>query len=821
LKCATVYPGLSEQRSLFDPEGSGQMPVTKKKIIKQKQMKKIAAFSIVLLFGMVAFTQSYVPEKNNPAISAANVAPVKAFAFNLSEVRLLNSPFKKAMQLDSAYLMLLKPDRLLYRFYKNAGLPVKDSVYGGWESEGLSGHTLGHYLSAIAMMYVATGNNEFKRRTDYIVTELERCQQARKTGYIGAIPNEDSIFGKVARGEIKSGGFDLNGGWSPWYTVHKVMAGLCDAYLYTNNKKALRVVTRMADWTYNTINRLPDSLRLKMLNCEYGGMNDVLANIYAFTANKKYLALSYKFYDEFVMGQLALQKDPLPGKHSNTNVPKAIGSARQYELTGNTRDSTIAAFFWHTMVNHHSYVIGGNSNYEYCGRPDSLNERLSDATCETCNTYNMLKLTRHLFAYQPSVQLMDYYERALYNHILASQNPENGMMTYFVPLRMGTQKQFSDSFHTFTCCVGSGIENHSKYAEQIYSHGADGSLYINLFIPSILTWKQANFTITQQTTFPASNKISFLIQAQTKTPFTLRIRKPSWATQGISVSLNNKMADYQYDEAGYIVIKEKFSVNDLLELTIPMTLYTEAMPDNPNRVAFKYGPLVLAGQLGKTKPDPVYGVPVLLTGNRNVNDWVLPASQPLQFQMKGVGQPFDVTLIPFYQTYNQYYSVYWDYFTNEEWIKLKDEYEAEKKRQQQIEDRTIDHFRIGEMQPERDHQLKATERSYVSDAFDRMGREARKDNYFSFVMKVEQDAPVTLLLTYIGDDKDRKFDIKADGVIIATVEWTGGKTGKFYDVEYALPASLLNGKKQITISIEANYGKTAGRVFGVRTIKTK
>jgi len=299
-------------------------------------MKKIAAFSIVLLFGMVAFGQSYVPEKNNPAISAANVAPVKAFAFNLSEVRLLNSPFKKAMQLDSAYLMLLKPDRLLYRFYKNAGLPVKDSVYGGWESEGLSGHTLGHYLSAVAMMYVATGNNEFKERADYIVTELERCQQARKTGYIGAIPNEDSIFGKVAKGEIKSGGFDLNGGWSPWYTVHKVMAGLCDAYLYTNNKKALRVVTRMADWTYNTINHLPDSLRLKMLNCEYGGMNDVLANIYAFTANKKYLALSYKFYDEFVMGQLALQKDPLPGKHSNTNVPKAIGSARQYELTGNT-----------------------------------------------------------------------------------------------------------------------------------------------------------------------------------------------------------------------------------------------------------------------------------------------------------------------------------------------------------------------------------------------------------------------------------------------------------------------------------------------------
>jgi DUF1680 family protein len=783
-------------------------------------MKKITAIFGVLFLWAAGWAQSYVPEKNNKAIVIPNVAPIKAYAFNLSNVRLLNSPFKKAMQLDSAYLMLLKPDRLLYRFYKNAGLPVKDSIYGGWEREGLSGHTMGHYLSAISMMYVATGNNEFKKRSDYIVNELERCEQARKTGYIGAIPNEDSIFGKVARGEIKSGGFDLNGGWSPWYTVHKVMAGLCDAYLYTNNKKALQLVTRMADWTYNTVNHLPDSLRLKMLNCEYGGMNDVLANIYAITGNKKYLNLSYKFYDEFVMGQLALQKDPLPGKHSNTNVPKAIGSARQYELTGNKSDSTIAAFFWHTMVNHHSYVIGGNSNYEYCGKPDSLSERLSDATCETCNTYNMLKLTRHLFAYKPSAEYMDYYERALYNHILASQNPENGMMTYFVPLRMGTQKQFSDSFHTFTCCVGSGIENHSKYAEQIYSHGADGSLYVNLFIPSVLKWKEAGLIISQQTSFPASDTIRFLIEAASKTPYTLRIRKPFWATQGINLRLNNKVISYQTNEAGYLVIKQKFSVSDVLEITVPMNLYTEAMPDNPNRVAFKYGPLVLAGQLGKAKPDPVYGVPVLLTSNRNVNNWVLPAAQPLQFQMKGVGQPFDVSLIPFYQTYNQYYSVYWDYFTNEEWVKLKDEYEADKKRQQQIEERTIDHFRIGEMQPERDHQLKATERSYVSDAFDRMGREARKDNYFSFVMKVEQDTPVTLLFTYIGDDKDRKFDIKAEGVIIATVEWNGGKTGKFYDVEYALPTILLNGKKQITISIEANYGKTAGRVFGVRTIKT-
>ena len=782
-------------------------------------MKSSFIICLPLLIIYTSFSQSYVPEKNNNKIKINPVISIKAFAFNLRDVKLLNSPFTNAMSKDSAYLMLLKPDRLLYRFYKHAGLAVKDSIYGGWESEGLSGHTLGHYLSAVSMMYISTGNQAFKTKIDYVVNELDRCQKARETGYIGAIPNEDSIFGNLAKGKIRTSGFDMNGGWSPWYTVHKLMAGLVDAYLYADNKQALKIVTGMADWTYNTINHLNDSLRLKMLNCEYGGMSEVLANIYSINGNKKYLDLSYKFYDEFVMEKLALRIDPLPGKHSNTNVPKAIGSARQFELTGNERDKTIARFFWETMVKHHSYVIGGNSNYEYCGQADSLNDRLSDNTCETCNTYNMLKLTRHLFALQPSVELMDYYEKGLYNHILASQNPTNGMMCYFVPLRMGTQKQFSDSFNTFTCCVGSGIENHSKYAESIYSEGSDGSLFINLFIPSKLNWKTKGITIRQETDFPANDKIRFIIQTSAFKELTLRIRKPAWATKGVAVSMNGKTIAYTYDDYGYILVREKFKMNDVVLVTTPMELYTEAMPDNSNRIAFKYGPLVLAGLLGKERPDPVIGTPVLLTNNRKVNDWIHTTSQPLQFEMKGVGKPFDVTLIPFYKTYDQYYSVYWDYFTPEDWKKLQSEYEADKKRIQSIEDRTIDNFRIGEMQPERDHNLKASEQSYVDDALGRKGRECRRNNYFSFEMKVEQDTSVYLLLTYIGDDKDRKWDLLVDGVKIQTIEWNGGKTGKFYDIEYTLPAVLLQGKSNITVRVEANYGKTAGRIFGVRVLR--
>jgi len=768
---------------------------------------------------MVSVAQSYVPEKDFAKMKVKPVVPVKAYSFNLKDVKLLNSPFRHAMDNDSGYLLKIKPERLLYRFYKHAGLPVKDSIYGGWEKDGISGHTLGHYLSACAMMYASTGNVAFKNNVDYIVKELRRCQIARKTGYVGAVPNEDTIFTQVKRGDIRTAGFDLNGGWVPWYTLHKVLAGLLDAYLYCDNKLALDISIGIADWTATIVNGLTEEQRLKMLNCEHGGMNEVLANIYGITGNKKYLLLSQKFHDEFVLGNLAKQIDPMPGKHSNTNVPKTIGCARRYELTGSETDKMIASFFWTTMVNHHSYVIGGNSNYEYCGKQDSLSERLSDATCETCNTYNMLKLTRHLFSWQPKANLMDFYERALYNHILASQNPETGMMTYFVPLRMGTKKEFSDSFHTFTCCVGSGIENHSKYAEQIYSYDGKDILYVNLFIPSELNWKEKKLMIRQETNFPESNSTKFAFSNTIAATINLRIRKPYWSGKNGVIKINGKTSGAVEDDNGYWMIDGKWKKGDIVEIVFDINLYAEAMPDNPNRIAFKYGPVVLAGQLGKTMPDPVYGTPVLLTDNKNINDWIKPAGGPLQFDIKDVGKPMDVTLIPFYKMYNQYYSVYWDYFTNADWANRQAEYEAEKKAAQIIEERTIDNFRIGEMQPERDHKLIASEKSYVSDAMGRMGREARGGNYFSFEIKVDPAIKNILMLTYIGDDKNRKFDILIDGVKLITEEWNGGKTGKFYDKEYALPDELVKGKEKITVRIEAAANKTAGRVFGVRTLK--
>ncbi|MCC6395661.1 MAG: glycoside hydrolase family 127 protein [Bacteroidetes bacterium] len=783
---------------------------------------RIPAFLLAtVLIAVPAPAQSYLPVSDDAAMKIKPAIRMKAYAFDLRDVTLLEgSPFKHAMEKDAAYLLQLDPDRLLHRFHRNAGLPVKGEVYGGWESEGLSGHTLGHYLSACAIFFANTGRPEFRQRVDYITQELARCQAARKTGYVGAIPDEDTLFAKVARGEIRSSGFDLNGGWAPWYTVHKLMAGLVDAYLHCHSQPALTIVLGMADWADDILRHLTEEQRLKMLQCEYGGMNEVLANVYAITGEQRYLDLSYKFHDDFVLDKLAQRVNPLPGKHANTNVPKAIGAARRYELTGKEADGTIAAFFWDAMVRHHTYVIGGNSNYEYCGEPGKLNDMLSDNTCETCNTYNMLKLTRHLFCWNPHRAYADYYERALYNHILASQNPVDGMMCYFVPLRMGARKSFSDPFNTFTCCVGTGMENHSKYAESIYFEGADGGLYVNLFIPSELRWKRNGVTVRMETGFPTSDTVTLSVHTTHPVRFPVYLREPAWAAAPVKLLVNGVAAASTADPFGYHTLLRSWNDGDRITLILPMALHTESMPDNPRRLAFLYGPLVLAGQLGASMPDPVYGTPVLIAGDRSPVDRleVVPG-ELATFAMRGIGRPFDPLLKPFFSTTDQYYSVYFDIFTEGEWQARQKEYQEEKERERRIAEATIDDFRIGEMQPERDHNLQASDRSYVEPALGRAGREARRDNYFSFVMKVESDVNQSLLLTYLGDDKNRQFDILVDGVKLATVDWAGGMAGRFYDVEYPLPQALLAGKSAITVRIEANHGKTAGRVFGCRTIR--
>ncbi|MEO7212939.1 beta-L-arabinofuranosidase domain-containing protein [Mucilaginibacter sp.] len=763
--------------------------------------------------------QSYVPEWNDTRIKIKPVVPVKAYAFDLKDVRLLESPFKKAMNADVAYLLPIDPNRLLSAFRSHSGLQPKGKMYQGWESSGLAGHTLGHYLSAISLHYASTRDPEFLKRVNYIVNELNECQVARKTGYVGAIPKEDTIWAEVAKGDIRSRGFDLNGGWSPWYTVHKVMAGLLDAYLYCNNAQALKVCKGMADWTGETIKNLDDEKLQKMLFCEYGGMAETMVNLYSITGDKKYLDLSYKFYDKAILDPLADKKDILPGKHSNTQIPKVIASARRFELNGDKKDKVIADFFWETVVNNHSYATGGNSNYEYLGEPKKLNDKLTENTTETCNTYNMLKLTRHLFALEPSAKLMDYYEKALYNHILASQNHSDGMMCYFVPLRMGGTKHYSTPFDDFTCCVGSGMENHVKYNESIYFKGADGSLYVNLFIPSVLSWAKKGLTVTQASSFPNTDHIAFTIGTKKPVTMPIRIRKPKW-TSNASISINGKVQAATTDDEGYIVIKRKWNNNDKIEFTTPETLYTEAMPDNANRRAVFYGPVLLAGVLGNTEPDPLKGVPVFVTSETDPNKWLqMVDKKQLSFNATDVAKPIEVKLIPFNQTQNEYYTVYWDVFTPASWAVQQKAYDEQRKNQQELEARTTDVLRIGEMQPERDHNFTG-ESAITGEDHQKKWRSTENGGYLQYEMKVDANGQNTLINSYWGmDNRGRSFDIIIDGIKIATENLNPYKESRFYDISYIIPIELTKGKQKVTVKLLPKKDNSAGPVYGSRMVK--
>ena len=606
------------------------------------------------------------------------------------------------MELDIAYLLELAPDRLLHRFHLNAGLPPKGDLYGGWESQGVSGHTLGHYLSALALGYAATGDQRLLEKLNYTIDELALCQEARKSGYVGGIPGEDSVFADIKRGGITSAGFDLNGLWVPWYTIHKVFAGLEDAYLYTGNTKALQITVRLGEWTDAVTANLTADNWQKMLGCEHGGMNEVLANLYAITGQEKFLALSRKFHHNAILDPLSLEKDELAGKHANTQIPKIIGCIRRYELTGDVNDRKIAEFFWQTVVKHHSYVIGGNSNFEHFGHANQLSDQLSESTTETCNTNNMLKLTRHLYSLQPDAAWMDYYERALYNHILASQNPENGMMCYFVPLQSGSEKVYSDKFDSFWCCVGTGIENHVKYGESIYAQSTDGGLYINLFIPSELDWKTNGIKIRQETAFPESDKIMVTITGNPAQKFPVKVRFPAWAST-TSIKINGKKQKIKGKPGSFITLKYPWKNGDRIEINFPMHLYTEAIPGKSEQCAVLFGPLVLAGEL-KNGSDSV--APVMRADERVPAEWLQPvAGEQLTFETKMAGYPRDLRFSPFYKMHGKPYAVYFDFYTRTGLVKYKIDYEARQRYLQSIAARTVDILRTGEMQPERDHQL--------------------------------------------------------------------------------------------------------------------
>ena len=747
---------------------------------------------------------------------------LQAEPFKISEVKLLDGPFLQATKLNEAILLNYEPDRFLAKFRQEAGLEPKAEHYHGWEDNTIAGHSLGHYLTAICLMYETTGNEEFRERALYITDELSLCQEADGEGYIGAFPDGKRILEKeVAKGDIRAQGFDLNGIWVPYYTEHKVMSGLNQVYETFGYQKALDVNVAFAEWLYTVVKDLSEDQVQEMLRCEHGGINESLAELFGYTQNQRYLELSRIFQHKAILDPIIGGEDILAGKHSNTQIPKFIGLARRYELAGDQRDRLGAVNFWNMMVHHHSYVTGGNGNHEYLGPADQLNYELSDNTTETCNVYNMLKLTEHIFEWTADPVVMDFYERALFNHIRATQHPVTGHVIYNLSLDMGGFKVYQDP-EWFTCCVGSGMETHSKYARNIYYHG-DNELYVVQFIASELSWKNRGVRITQQTDFPESEIMSYLIDTEKPVSFGLNIRYPLWARNGFRVLVNGTEQAVDLQPGSFVRIHRKWKKGDRIEVQIPFSLRLESMPDNPDRIAVFNGPVVLAGDLGPV-PDPSsvdpYYVPVLMTKDPDPAHWLIPVEGAYNSYLTSqVAYPRQVQLKPFYRTHDRHYTIFWDTFTDEDWAAYQEAYELELKRKSELEQRTIDLFRIGEMQPERDHNFREKD-SWVEEFRTRKARTADRGGWFSFDMDAGSHEPVSLSVEYWGGYSGSKtFDILVDEELIATENISNKAPGKFIDVTYGIPEELRRGKEKITVKFVPHEGHRAGPVFTVRTIR--
>ena len=767
--------------------------------------------------------------------------------FPLGDVTLLEGPLKKARDLNINTLLKYDCDRLLAPYLKEAGLTPKGKSYPNWD--GLDGHVGGHYLTAMAIN-AATGDKECQKRMEYFISELQACADANAKnhpewgkGYVGGVPGSDRIWGNFKKGNFGP----YYGAWVPFYNIHKMYAGLRDAWVYCGNEQAKQLFLGFCDWAIDLTAGLTDAQVERALDTEHGGMNEVLADAYAITGEQKYLDVARRFSHRRLLNPLMQRRDILDNMHANTQVPKVIGFERIAELGGDEAYHTAGAYFWDIVTGERTLAFGGNSRREHFPSKEACQDFVQDIDGpESCNTNNMMKLTEDLHRRNPEARFADYYEVAMFNHILSTQHPEHGGYVYFTSARPRHYRNYSAPNEAMWCCVGTGMENHGKYGQFVYTHHAN-ALYVNLFVASELNWKEKGLKLRQETQFPyaETSRITITQSPNTKQPIPIMVRYPGWVKPGLfSVKVNGKPVSIVTGPASYVTIDRQWKKGDVVDIQFPMHNSVKYLPNMPQYIALMHGPIMLAmktgtedlamliaddsrfGQLAVGKKLPIDQAPILVNKDvESIANQLQPiAGKPLHFNLttKMVNEIRN-ELMPFFELHDSRYMMYWLALSEDSYKDYLTNLAKQEQERQALEARTTDKVQPGEQQPESDHFME-TDNSTVGNTNDVFFRDARDGHYFSYLMQTGGKTDLSLRLKYwgVGDWKNPEFDIFVDDALVTTVNLVGKyRTSQFKFEEYPIPAELLKGKKQVRVKFVAKPHKQVGEIYEVRIISNK
>ena len=762
--------------------------------------------------------------------------------FPLSQITLLEGPLKHARDLNIETLLKYDCDRLMAPYRKEAGLTPKAKCYPNWD--GLDGHVGGHYLTAMAIN-AATGNEECRKRMEYIISEIAECAEANcknhpqwGVGYMGGMPNSQNIWNGFKDGDFRV----YSGSWAPFYNLHKMYAGLRDAWLYCGNEQAKSLFLQFCNWAIHITSGLSDEQMERMLGNEHGGMNEVLADAYAITHEQKYLDCAKRFSHKRLFTPMSQRQDCLDNMHANTQVPKVIGFERISELSGNEDYHVASSFFWDIVTGERSLAFGGNSRREHFPAKDACMDFINDIDGpESCNTNNMLKLTEDLHRRNPEARYADYYELATFNHILSTQHPEHGGYVYFTPARPRHYRNYSAPNEAMWCCVGTGMENHGKYGQFIYTHAGD-ALFVNLYAASQLDWKERGITLRQETAFPYSENSTITI-AEGKGTFNLMVRYPGWVHPGeFKVSVNGKPADIITGPSPYVSINRKWKKGDVVNINFPMHSSLRYLPNEPQYVALMHGPILLGmktgtesmasliaddsrfGQYAGGPKQPIDKAPILINNDiASIPSQLTPVSgKPLHFTLSTrTENKIEGELQPFFEIHDSRYMIYWLALTEGSYKQYIDNIAKQEQERQALEASTVDKVQPGEQQPETDHQME-TDESYTGNTNNVFYRDARNGHYFSYLMQTDGLTNLKLRLKYwgVGEWKSHEFDIYIDDVLLRSINNTGKyRISEFKAETYDIPATLLQDKKQVRVKFVAKPNKQIGEIYEVRLIK--